>query len=597
MVNNIYNKEVILAFANTEFAKLEPKPDRALCLPDFDGGRFHEDLRTCLAYVRNLLAGPIGDLIASPIFRFVVGEDMDRLSTGGKKWVGIIPREMSPEKTQALAERAARTLSAAEKKALGLETEEMQALRRMIRNTLIAILHYNLKAAERTEAMNVTLFPVKGKRTEFISYKTLEEKFKELHEPFVPQDGEPARDPSPNEQRALMIQLLKEIGTLDPEASPEKGREVIELLLRAKSEAWELLDKLDKNMQLAQRRAKIPGQLAEMDINVDHTSLPLFEHLRAVYGLSPNNGKTVEDRYELQTAGDLLWLLARLSNHPIYKNLLNHKDEVEQDFTAKVFHSGVVFKKSGERKMVYLDVRGRLTDKDKRYNTWDPEVYDSTLSEFDDLTKERKQIYRSRFRPKEKSAVLVKTMRDREDLAQISDALAGEAVMMGINEKDLNPEKCAEAERLQAFMIAQAEAIGASLGLKKAPDATPYRKIPRGTYKIVPKLEPSTSKDSFNFPAVKIYINYPIGEDSTSEEGESIRTEYRLVCQDTWLRANKQTDSMSHHDMYKMKQGVDLLDILTARAYNGGIHPAANKFRRWVKRKERKEMQELSKAA
>ncbi len=577
----VYTKEQVLALTQNQFTRLEPNPEKPLCFHGFTG-EFDETYREVLSYVRSLLNGPLRDEIGSPIFNFVLEEDMARLSPGAKKWVGIIPREMAPAAVQELARIAADTIALHEGGRLGIEKSDLDLLQRTVHNALIATLHYGLKAAPEEKTLNLAL---EGRKN-FISYKELEEKLRALD------SGEETLTRA--EMDAKLIQLLKELDAIPADADAATAQETLTILGKAKSEAWTLYKELDRSIQKAQKLANAKGPLAEVDLDDEHPSLHFYEHLRAIYGLSKEYGQTTEDRYELQTAGNLTWLMARLTTHPVYKNLIKYKDQVEQSFLKKVYHHSGLFAKNPVKKVIYLDERMRPSTEALHQNTWDPQVYDSLLAGFDDLKPEQKQVYRAGFRDKKPLALLVKTIRDRQELVHISDALAGEAVMTGIHEKDLDPEKNPEtAERLQAFMIAQAEAVAASMGLTKAPEGVHYTKIPKGTYKVVAKLEKSKKEHSFNFPAVKIYLNIPVDDDP---EGESIRTEYRFVCQDTWLRANKQEDSMSHHGMYKLKQEVDLLDIHTARAYNDTIHKVANRFRDWVKIKETMELIELKTA-
>lgn len=583
MVAQLPQRAELVQLTGSNFAKKNPKEGRPLCLADFEmSGEFLEARK----YVRNLLKSVLKGQIGSPIFQYVIDEDMDDLKIGSKKWVGIIPREITAEATQAFAEEATEKILAFEKKRLKLKDSDPETLRPLIRNTLIAILHDNLKKVPEAPALNVAL---NGEK-EFQSHQALEVAVREANEFLV---GTRMKDS--DYDRALVV-LLKKMGTLKADASPKEIKETLLLLERVKNKAWELYRRLDENINKAQRLAKIPGPRAKVDLNTDHPSLHLFEHLRSIYGLSEDHGQTEEDRYELQIAGHLTWLLARLETHPIYKTLMEAYNKVISDFNQRIYHQSFIFKKNPVKKRVDYDEKMRPIKEGVPFCTDELEVYDSTTEDFDDLSPEQKQIWRGNFRPKEPLAFLIKTIKGRQELSHLSDALAGEAVMTGINEKDLDPEKNPNAERIQAYMEAEAEAIGAALGLKKAPAGCPYDKLPRGTYLVVSKLKKDKNPHSFNFPAVKIYFNMPVGEDRTSEVGPSIRSEYRLLCNDTWTRANMDEDSMSHHGMYKMKQGVDILDIFTARVYNDTIHPVAQEFKKWAKRKERRELREIRKA-
>lgn len=584
MVAQLPQRAEVIQLADSGFAKKSQKEGRPLCLSDFEASREFLEARK---YIRNLLKNALKGQIGSPIFQYVIDEDMDELNIGSKKWVGIIPREITAEATQAFAEEATEKILAFEKNRLKLKDNEPDSIRPLIRNTLIAILHDNLKRVPEAPALNVAL----NGEEEFQSYQTLETAVSEANEFLV---GTRMNDS--NYDQAL-VKLLKTMGTLKSDASAKEIKETLLFLERVKNKAWDLYKRLDENIKKAQRLAKIPGPRAKVDLNTDHSSLHLFELIRSTYGLSEDHGQTEEDRYELQIAGHLTWLLARLETHPIYKTLMENYNKVISDFNQRVYHESFIFKKNPVKKKMYYNEKMRPIKEGVAHYTDELEVYDSTTEDFDDLSPEQKQIWRGNFRPKESLSFLVKTIEDRQELSHIADALAGEAVMTGINEQDLDPEKNPNAERLQAYMEAEAEAIGASQGLKKAPAGCPYDKIPRGTYKIVPKFKKAKNPHSFNFPAVKIYFNMPVGKDRTSEVGPSIRSEYRLLCNDTWTRANMEEDSMSYHEMYKMKQGVDMLDIFTARAYNDTIHPVAKEFRKWVKRKERREIREIRKAA
>lgn len=585
------DRDQVTALSRTEFGSLQPKEEKALCLPSFKGGEFDNDFREALSYVRQLLKGPLRDEIGSPVFHFAVEEDMGRLSEGAMKWVGIIPREMKPEDTQEFATQAADKLAESESTRLKLKGEDTNKLRELIRNTLISVLHYHLKAAPDTLSLNMTLNGEKN----FISYRELEEKVEQISEAL----DEKGEEISTEDYDKALIQMLKELGTIPENTHYKEAMEILAVLNQAKSEAWNLYYKLGDNIEAAQEKAGIGGPLAGIDLNEDHSSLHLMEHLRAMYGLSKRYGRNEADRYELQISAHITWLLARLTTHPVYKNLIKNQDKVRRDFMDRLYHEEDLFKKSEDAKIIYLDKRMRPTNKENHHKSMEMEVYDSQLKGFDDLPPEVRQVYRGRFRPKDKTAILLKAVKERQELSHISDALAGEAVMMGINEKDLNPKKNPNAPRLTEYMVAQAEAIAEgiaqSMKLSKAPEGMSYKKIPRGTYKVVPKLatEEKTNGHSFNFPAFKMYFNIPTDE-TDDPEGPSIRTEFRLICGDTWIRSNKQKDSMSHHENYKMKQGVDLLDTFTARLYNENLHLIANKFRKWCKEKEKAELAEIA---
>lgn len=591
MISHLPDREQIATLSGSEFGRLQPKGDQPLCLPSFKGGEFDRDFREALNYVRQLLRGPLRDEIGSPIFHFAVEEDMSRLSEGAMKWVGIIPREMKPEETQDFAIQAALSLAESESTRLKLEGEDTNKLRELIRNTLISVLHYHLKAAPDTLSLNMTLNGEKN----FISHRQLEEKVKQISEAL----DEKGEEINTVDYDKALIQMLKELGAIPENAHHNEAMKVLQVLNQAKSEAWNLYYKLGDNIEAAQEKASIRGPLAGVDLDEDHSSLHLMEHLRAMYGLSERYGRNEADRYELQISAHLTWLLARLTTHPVYKNLIQNQDKVRRDFMDRLYHEEDLFKRNEDTKVIYLDERMRPTSKEGHHKSMGMQVYDSQLDGFEDLPTEARQVYRGRFRPKDKTAILVKAVKERQELSHISDALAGEAVMTGINEKDLDPKKNPNAHRLTEYMVAQAEAIAEgiakSMGLSKAPEGMSYKKIPRGTYKVVPKLvtEEKENGHSFNFPALKIYFNIPTDE-TDDPEGASVRTEFRLICCDTWIRSNKQKDSMSHHETYKMKQGVDLLDTFTARLYNEDIHPVANKFREWCKEKEQAELAEIA---
>lgn len=576
----VYTKEQVLELTQTDFARLNSEPERPLCFPGFTG-EFDQAYREALAYVRSLITSKLKDQIGSPIFNFVVEEDFGSLSEGAKKWVGIIPRELPPSTLQDLARSAADVLTLHEQERLQLENSELNGLQTTIHNALIAVLHYSLKAAPDVDALNLALYGEKN----FISYNKLEEKIRDLHV-----EG---KELTREQADVQLINLLKELGAVPHDASSEKTREVLRVIIKAKADAWKLYKELGTNIEEAQKFAGVEGELAGVDLNDEHPSLHFLEHLKAIYGLSETHGKTPEDRYELQVAANLTWLIARLSTHPVYRTLIEHKDEVEERFLKTIYQSSGIFQKNNAEKKFFLDENMRITSEGAHKYTWQPTVFDSQLNGFDDLTQDKKQVYRAGFRAKEGLSLLVKAIRDRQELSHISDALAGEAVMTGIKERDLDPIKNpGTAERLQAFMEAQAREIGNGFGLVEAPATATVSQLPKGTFKVVTKLTPEKKGEhSFNFPAVKIYFNAPVNPEKP--DGKSIRMEYRLVCSDTWLRANKQTNSMSYHDKYKMKQGVDLLDIQTARAYDNTTHTVASKFRAEVKRREAVELLEL----
>lgn len=596
MASPLPDREHLTSLSDSEFGRLVPKEDRPLCLPSYEGGEFDYDFSIALAYVRQLIGVTLKDYkddIGSPLFHFVVQEDIGRLSEGAMKWVGMIPREMDPEETQNYAIEAAMKLTRKEAERLRIEEDgEVAQLFALIRNTLISILHYNLKAAPRTESLNIALNGEKN----FISHQDLEAAVRTACEGFQEIEGRN----TPEHYDNAMLQVLKQLGTIPEGASRKEGEEVLKVLNQAKSEAWKLYRDLGENMENAQEKAAIPGPIAKVDINDDHSSLHFFEHLRAMYGLSPRHGTNEKERYELQTSAQITWLLARLTTHPVYKNLIKDKDSVERNFMDAIYHEGNLFRKSEKGEIIYLDKQKRPSTQQDHHNSIEIEVYDSLLEGFEDLSPEIRQVYRGGFRDKDKIAILIKAIKDRQELSHIPDALAGEAVMTGITEQDLDPTKNPNAAQIQEFMIAQAKAIAKtvaeSMGLTEAPEGGSYRKIPRGTYRVVPKLAEKKNGHSFNFPAIKIYFNIPTDEQEDSPDGSSIRTEFRLICSDTWLRANKQKDSMSHHEMYKMKQKVDLYDIFTARAYNGHIHPVATEFREWCQQREEEELAELQAA-
>ena len=111
MVVQLPEREQISAWSETEFARLAVKPEYPLCLPGFETGEFDGVYKEALSYVRSLLKGALRDEVGSPIFHFVVDEDMAQLSEGGRKWVGIIPREIDAASAQYFAEQAAQKLT------------------------------------------------------------------------------------------------------------------------------------------------------------------------------------------------------------------------------------------------------------------------------------------------------------------------------------------------------------------------------------------------------------------------------------------------------------------------------------------------------
>lgn len=580
-------KEELLG-SPTQFEKLEPKPDQPLCLPGFKTGEFDDDLALTRAYLTNLLRSnpDLRDTVGSPIFHFVVEQGDRTLSAGAKKWVGAIPREISPKETQGFADSATEKILVSEAKRLSLDTNECARLRGIIRNTLTACLHSGLKAVEKAPALNAAL----GGKENFISYKELEAKAKGIFDEMSLEEMS-GTELTEEKLDEYLVKLLKNIGVLKETAAPKETEAMLELITTAKSKAWNLYQQLGQNIQKAQRKAKIPGEIAKVDFHGEHISLHFIEHLRALYKESNVLGQSPEDRFELQTAANLTWLMARLLSHPVYHTLTKHKDEVTRSFIGKVYGSKAgLFRKSDVRKTLYLDDRMKqVSPKDAIYKD-DYEVYDSQLEGFDDLPSGMKQIYRGEklFREKEALSIFIKAMREKIELGNIPDLLAGEAVCMGISENDLDPKKFTKATRVQEFMSAQARAIAATTGLTEDTSALHYSKIPRGSYRIEFKMDnKKKKKESFNFPSVKIYMNVPVNAD------KSIRMEYRLICGDTWLRGNKQEDSMSHHEMFKLKQVVELLDILTARVYNGQIHPVASEIRKWCTAQEIAELDAL----
>lgn len=575
--------------ATTQFEGLAPKPNKPLCLPDLKSGELDEERSSFRSYLLDLLKSDpvLRDAVGSPIFHFVVEQADQPLSAGAKKWVGAIPREISAAETQAFAEQAANKLVEAEKKRLELDEEECRRLKKILRNTLISCLHSGLKTVEHAPALNAAL----DGKTNFISYKDLEEKARQVFNEMS--SGEMAEDElSEDQMDEFLLTLLKRLGVLASDAAGKEQDATIELINTAKSRAWTLYQQLGENIQKAQRRAQVSGEIAKVDFHGEHINLHFMEHLRAMYGASDAHGKTPEDRFELQTAANLTWLMARLLTHPVYRTLSKYKDSAVRDFTKKVYGgASKLFVKNVDKKTLFLDERMRQTTPANAKYTDNYEVYDSQLPGFDDLPRGMRQIYRGEklFREKEALSIFIKSMREKNELGNIPDLLAGEAVCMGIRESDLDPSQNEIAEKAQQFMIAQARAIAEKTGLQEDTSTCHYTKIPRGSYRIEVKMgKKEKNKQSFNFPSVKIYMNVPVNQ------SQSIRMEYRLICGDTWLRGNKQEDSMSHHELYKLKQVVELLDILTARVYNGRLHPVASQIREWIKVQERQELAELN---
>ena len=177
-------------------------------------------------------------------------------------------------------------------------------------------------------------------------------------------------------------------------------------------------------------------------------------------------------------------------------------------------------------------------------------------------------------------------------LNSITDIDAGECAVININEDDLLHAE--NKERLAEFMKAIAKEAALSFGtnLTEADSGTSYKNLKKGTFKIEDKLSPDKgNKESFNFPAVKVYLNIPV-EDPNDPEA-SIRVEFRILCGDTYIRGAHDKNSRSYHGHYKRKQAMKLGSIITPRAYSEQIHHATREHKVWSKHLEREEMHNI----
>ena len=570
-----YTPEAVISLLEDPFAVARPHPN-SLRIPGFDNA-LRSSAEGVTEYVRALMMGHKD----SPLFQFCATANFKKLPEGDMKWVGFIPWGLKEEDTRRLIEAETVQLTVSEKKRLGLEDSLVPRLRDTIRNGLIAILHDNLKESKDVEAINPNLKP-NGNMMNNTSYRNLELAV----EGSIREAEVSSADP--------MLILLEKLGFVESEMSNEQKNRVLAQVEAAKLEAIQLYKDLGSEILEGQKEAGIPGDYAVIDLRIEDSWEPYFEFLKKAFGLNGHHSEDGKDEYEAQAIAHLTYLLLRLRANPIMRIREHHGPGVNRRF-IKEFYSRIGAKTENKRKkFVALSANGSFAGTGDEIKNYAPlDCYETQIEGFEDLPSEKKEIVRGNFRLKDKISIFIKTLIKRQRLKEITDIDAGEVITININESDLedsNPTK----DRLIEFMYTLAkEAVSSfSTNLVEAPNDVHYTKIPRGTYKLENKLQKDPrNTESFNFPAMKAYINLPI--DDVNDPEASIRVEFRVLCGDTYLRGEHNQASRSHHSHYKRKQAIELLRIISPRAYNSDIHKVAKEHKRWSKRQEQDEILEI----
>ncbi len=571
-----YDADAVQAFLHSSLASAEPEAD-TLHLPNYDQ-ELRSESETVLAYVRSTMAGRK----ESPLFQFCSSQNFSDLPAGAEKWLGFIPWFLTEASTRGFAETEADSLAETESTRLKLDETKVPQLRTLIRNALVAILHDNLKQARYVKAVNPDLGwknkTVENPENDNFSYERLKQAVGEaIHE-------------SKDSNTDPMLILSEKLGLIDLDSNPDEKEKFVKKIEEAKLDAIALYENLGKEILEGQKEAGINGDYASIDLRIEDVWEPYFEYLKKAFGLNGAMSEDGKDEYEAQAIAHLTYLLLRLRSHPVMKTRERVGPGLNRKFIKNYYKRIGATAESKKSKQVGLAANGRLaTDPSDIKNHAHLDCYQTNLEGFEDLAPETKEIVRGRFRLKDEISILIKTLIKKYSLKDITDLDAGECIAININERDLE-EGSPNRERLAEFMKSLAREAVQSFGmdLKEIQGDMEYHKIPRGTYKIEDKLKMDPKNtESFNFPAMKAYMNIPI--DDPKDPEASIRVEFRVLCGDTYLRGEHDTTSRSHHSFYKRKQAIKLLKVIP-RAYNSQIHTVGNEYEAWAKKQEKGEM-------
>ena len=545
-------------------------------------------------YVKALMAGDK----ESPLFNFCSTSDFKNLSPGEEKWIGFIPWGLHQEDTRAYAEKAAHRLADEEKTRLELDESLVPKLQTLIRNGLISILHDNLRESRKVKVVNPKLQMSKRGSTNRSegAEETTAFSYEEIRNAVVAASHEAGL----NEKNPLGI-LLGKLGFItvsDGSEASSQAREVREEELtaeieRTKLDAIALYERLGAEIMAGQQEADLPGLFATINLRTEDKWTPYFDFLKKAFGCNGLTSEDGKDEYEAQTIAHLTYLLLRLRNHPVIKIRDREGPKINRNFIKDFYGKiGATQENKIEREVAFQKDGSPATSAEDAYNYLPLDCYKTTLSNFEDLSDEQKEVVRGDFRLKDEISILIKTLTNKQMLNSITDIDAGECAVININEDDLLHAE--NKDRLAEFMksIAKEAALSFGANLTEADSGTSYKDLRRGTFKIEDKLKPDKGNtESFNFPAVKVYLNIPVEDPDDSEA--SIRVEFRILCGDTYIRGAHDKNSRSYHGHYKRKQAIKLGGIITPRAYSEQILNVAREHTLHSKKLERAEMHEI----
>jgi hypothetical protein len=527
-----------------------------------------------------------GSYLSSPLFRFVVGEDLEELKPGENQWVGLIPETPSQKVPEEII-NAADIIAKMKAEELEISAEELPKIRNLFRNALIASTHINLVAAKTTGVID-TNFRLEGQNERpAVSFQEIMDIAPDLYETY--------KDIRGNKEKAgddAIFHMLTELGIYDeiPEAIKDK---VKRQLAEAQREACKVYEEIGRHIRKGQKRAGIKGKRVKIDLLNEHKDAPLIELIGRALGGTEKENIAPKEQYEAQVISWLTIIMFQLLRNPAIRTAQRHEREARRRFNEAMFcdEKTAPFSSEAEIVRVYYDAKGKPLPLGETSEDWDEEyTRKSVIGSFNDLADDEKRIIRGNIRFKTSFSLLLKMMKDKLPIEKVYDLLAGEAILYGIREADLDSRKTdPQLVRRRISMIEEmAHYTGRSMGLAQASPGTHQRDLKAGQYVVKIKIDGDKidNEHSFGFPTVKIYMAVPVG---TPDSGEFIRFEYRYIPYDAWHRGSEETDSMSHHDNYKLRQAMELSELLIRRSDPSGVHQRVMEIRKWMNEAEREE--------
>jgi len=570
-----FTKDHVLNLLEDNFAQAETVEGR-LQISDYN--KTYETIAGPVqAYVMAIMA----DEKESPLFQFCSTKNFTDLSRGEEKWIGFIPWMLDDRATRAYANTACKRLASDEMDRLSLDPHCINKLQNLIQNGLISILHNNIKAAKDIATVNPNIQNKRGEVMAHISYQRVKDVATEAK---IESRG--------TKQNPLTI-LLEKLGAISLNDTESEKTALLGEIERTKLDAVRLYQDLGDAIMQGQKEAGIEGDFAAIDLRIEDPWEPYFDLLKKAFGLNGPISEGGKDEYEAQAIAHLTYLLMRLRSHPVMKACEQNSPILNKKFIKDFYRRIGAIPENKRPKKIGIQKNGSpASAMEDVHNYVNLDCYETTLEGFEDLELEKKEILRGGFRLKDEISILIKTLIKKQMLKDITDIDAGECVTINISESDL--ENSPDKDRLADFMteLARQSALSFGNNLIEADHNIPYGKLARGTFKIENKLKKDPKNaESFNFPAVKAYLNIPV-EDPTNPEA-SIRVEFRVLCGDTYIRGAHDDNSRSNHSHYKRKQAIELLRIITPRAYKAQIHQVAIEHKKWSKKQERLELEDL----